>query len=59
MSLPDTSFVANAENRTILVLHFANPRIKNYLRIRVGIDTECGRQVTTIEEIVSEAPLHP
>ena len=38
--------------RSILVRHFAKPRISDFLRISIGTDEECDRLIAAIDEIV-------
>jgi histidinol-phosphate aminotransferase len=38
--------------RSILVRHFAKPRISDFLRISIGTDAECDRLMEAIDEIV-------
>ena len=46
---------AALRERGILVRHFAQPRIDQYLRITVGTDAECDRLCATLTEILSNA----
>jgi histidinol-phosphate aminotransferase len=40
-------------DRSILVRHFANPRISDFLRISIGTEAECDRLIEAIDEIVA------
>jgi histidinol-phosphate aminotransferase len=39
-------------DRTILVRHFAKPRISDFLRISIGTEEECDRLIEAIDEIL-------
>ncbi len=49
--------LAELRKRSLLVRHFAKPRIENYLRITIGTDAECDLLVDALDEILSEPPV--
>lgn len=40
--------------RSVIVRHFAKPRIDQYLRISIGTDAECAALVAALEEILAQ-----
>ncbi len=47
-----TELAARLRERGILVRHFNKPRIRDFLRITVGTDEECGRLIAVLRELV-------
>lgn len=50
-----TSLAAALRSRAVLVRHFAQPRIAQYLRISVGTREQCGALVDALGEILDES----
>ena len=43
---------AGLRERGVLVRHFNKPRIRDFLRITVGTDEQCGRVTAALRELV-------
>jgi histidinol-phosphate aminotransferase len=49
-----SALAAQLRARGILVRHFAKERIKDYLRISVGTDTDCDRLIVALRELTQK-----
>ncbi len=53
--VPATAILADLRARGILVRHFGQPRIDNFLRISIGTDADCNALVEALAEILKGA----